>query len=1030
MPQKGLNPPSHKAAEDKKGDGQPLSGNRKLPTGRWNMGGDHRYYCDFNSETKLGNWEIVQQEKDKVVLTTAVSGLVGDFVFLAPCPAAPYPQPHHRTMPRLKNLIVNGESLPALKSNAMYNHEEFSRFGINITLKEGENRLIAEMILPENGVVDLEKIGFSIVPAEKPVAKPVFKQKKHSFTATEYQRDSSSPDVAGWHLGAGRKTSPGRFGFSKGDGLLDCAMPALGIVDKMYLCGQPKYQKLYHWSYSLLPEGMGLHGSFEPCDVGIEEDEITINHLSVRWAAKHEGKTFSCTYSLASPAILTESESESMRVSGLQFAGNYQSILIPRADGIEEVSLDDADIAGMAENWVLLYDSTEFPDVPLMLVFDRNPEKMNVIRNKSGRLESIEFSGTPLMLSCTPFGIGRFDPGKMPLEKAVRRCRFWSRALLAYPVKCCDYFRLDDAAQKVTVRQKFEYRYIQDVWGTEPLELAPFPPPSTLSETAELVSVTDFGFPTKYGYLNGRIGSWSEYSLPYMPLTRKFPLRDVDSKLPEKLREGFEPYKNLVSFFGKNRVSYPYAGALLEPFSMVSSMLFFMDGEEKKFLLEKLDERMKIVLDKDVTSDYTVIDWSVMMRNKPDHAGVIEQYEDPAKKHIYLKNWYDRKEPFTGVQFKICYLNLYFFSDNVIKEGTQEEIFNLKVPLIENDWGAGLTFYYIYLGALATGSFAEVKKHWELVKEVYSFFDLMHDWACMGTGYSDNGITWVEGANYGLFPTYIRMAEAAGDEESRAFGIYNAAKQLALRLAIMKASQKYFPEYFEVEPWYNTKHFHEESNPNLAFQNVPVLTDQRVRPDSIYNFTTEGIYPETYLAMRRFGGKKYPEMLSRLMESTRSGAIQKSEKNLAWWAIQQYTAMLIDKALDVNCPEEEFYEALEYGLQHECMIREWRGIHIYSRALPENYFLCQLLAWMEMRKHKLWLEHWEEMRIESARWMDDHAEIAFKYSGDGAMKLQCGVMAQPSKILLNGKEISWKTLRAGLIEITPDEQGELNILFV
>ena len=40
-------------------------------------------------------------------------------------------------------------------------------------------------------------------------------------------------------------------------------------------------------------------------------------------------------------------------------------------------------------------------------------------------------------------------------------------------------------------------------------------------------------------------------------------------------------------------------------------MLFFMDGEEKKFLREKLDERMQIVLDKDVTSDYTVIDWGI-----------------------------------------------------------------------------------------------------------------------------------------------------------------------------------------------------------------------------------------------------------------------------------------------------------------------------------------------------------------------------------------------------------------------------------
>jgi hypothetical protein len=131
----------------------------------------------------------------------------------------------------------------------------------------------------------------------------------------------------------------------------------------------------------------------------------------------------------------------------------------------------------------------------------------------------------------------------------------------------------------------------------------------------------------------------------------------------------------------------------------------------------------------------------------------------------------------------------------------------------------------------------------------------------------------------------------------------------------------------------------------------------------------------------------------------------------------------------LNCPEEDFHAALEYGLKKERIIREWRGIHIFSRALPENYFLCQLLAWMEMRKHKLWLEHWEETRIESARWLGDHAEIEFKYSDSGVMKVQCGVTEQPAKILLNGKEISWKTVRAGLIEITVAEAGTLNICF-
>lgn len=418
------------------------------------------------------------------------------------------------------------------------------------------------------------------------------------------------------------------------------------------------------------------------------------------------------------------------------------------------------------------------------------------------------------------------------------------------------------------------------------------------------------------------------------------------------------------------------------------------------------------------------------MKKAGDGEAVIREYEDPAKKHIYLNNWYQRREPFTGVEFTICYLNLYFFSDNVIKKGTQEEIYNMTVPLIENDWGVGLTFYYLYLAALATGSFAEVRKNWQLVKDVYSFFDLMHDWACMGTGYSDNGITWVEGANYGLFPAYIRMAETAGDEESRAFGIYNAAKQLALRLAIMKSSLKYFPEYFEVEPWFSTKHFHEESNPNLAFQNIPVLSPERIRAEFIYNYTTEGLYPEAYVAMRKFGGEQYPGMFDLFMEySQQEKKEKKGNHSLAWWELQQYGALLIDKALNPACPEEDFYSALEFGINHNTLIRQWRGIHIFSRILPENYFLCQLLAWMEMRKHKLWLEHWEETRISSACWTEDHAEIRFTTAGAAPMKLQCGVTQKPAAVKLNEKEIPFREIREGVIEIAPSEEGTLIITF-
>lgn len=989
------------------------------------MGADRNFFYNFDAEYKLENWEIRYSDDNKVILRCQVTGLTGNYVFLAPCL-----NDSVRTL-QLEKLYVNDQLCIPNKAGAMYVHTDFARYGIPISLDRDVNELTAEISIENGNQFTHQKLNFTLIEAEH-TPEPINTQRKiHSAVTTTYQRNVTQINTTGWHIGAGGNT-PGRFGFSKGDGLLDCAMPALGVVDKMFLCGQPDYRKPYRWSYSVRPEGMPLHGSFEPRDTGIEQDEIQVTHLSVRWATKHNGKNFSCRYSLASPAILTEYEEGTMHISGLQFAGNYQSVLIPRTDGIEEVAIDEANIQGMSENWILLFHSTEFPDVPLMLVFDRNPESMTVSRNTGGRLSAITFEGCPLMLSCTPFGIERFHRGQMQVEEAIRRCRFWSRALLAYPVKQWDYFKLDEPSETVRILQKFEYRYISDAWNTEPLELAPLPPPLSICKTAHCPDSIDFSFPTKYGWLRGKIGTWSEYELPYMPLERKFPLKHENSNIPDLLQQGMVPYKKLVSTFGPDKVSYPYAGAILEPFAFASTMSLFMNEEDQKFMHDNLAKRLPIALQEDGRSDYTVIDWGEIMTQQPEHDAVIDIYQDPNKKHIHLFNWYTRREPFTGVTFKICYLNVYFFSTGVIQTATPEEILELTVPLIENDWGVGLTFYYLYLSALATGSFEEIRKNWSLLKDVYAFFERMHDWACMGTGYSDNGITWVEGANYGLFPAYIHMAEAAGDAEARAFGIYNAAKQMALRLAIMHSSLEYFPQYFEVEPWYCTKHFHEEFCPNMAFQNVPKLPQHRCRKEAIYNFTTEGLFPETYLGMGKLGGSEYKEIMNKLEDELLHNTPNIDEirsPSTVWHVLQSFSGLLIHKALDTDCTTEDFYRILEEGKKKGFLMRQWRGIHIFSRVLPENYFLCQLLAWIEMRNHKLWLEHWEETKIQRALWTSDTAEITFRSSGHGSMKLQCGVTETPKQVLLNGTEIPFQTDNKGHITLTPDTDGILTIHF-
>ena len=979
------------------------------------MAGDHKFYYDFDSEIKLSSWMMLEKRGDTLKLRTSVKSPGGDYIFLAPADFAIFPT--------LTLLTVNGEAKTVSKRDAVYIDHEYARFGVEISLRDGENEIIATFL--QKAECAVENIPLRLIKAEEAPVLPKMKTAIYGYPDIDYTASDSEFSSEGLSEGIGRRLSSGRFGFTKGDGLLDCAMPALGVVDKMFLSGQPKYKKPYRWSYSLLPEGMPLHASFEPKDVGIEDDDIKVNHLCVSWSAAFRNKKFTCTYSLASPAILTECDSGEMHL-GLRYAGNYTSVLVPKQSGIVEYPLDEADISDMKENWMLLFNSTEFPDLPLMLVFDRNPESMSISRDKKGRLLSVDFSGVPLMYSLTPFGIERFDPFKMPVSDAIRRAEFWSRAVLAYPVDHREYFSLDEARETVTVRQKFEYRIVSDQWGTIPLKLAPLPPPLTVCKTADIKDARNLEFPTKYGQLYGRLSSWSEYTIPMMPLDRRFPIPKEKSGICELLSADMEEFRAFSSEFNTDLVSYPYAGAHLEAFAFPSSMSLYMKESDREYFKEKLKERLSVALDRDRVSDYIILDWGVMMAENPAHDRVKEIYSDKTRKRMPLSNFHTRIEPFTGANFDICYLNVSYISKGAIKTGTNEEILNLKIPLIENDWGVGLTFYYMYLASLAVGSFEEVRRHWELIKKVYSFFERMHDFACMGTGYSDNAITWVEGANYGVFTSFIKMAEAVGDEEARAFGIYNAAKQFALRLAIMRSSVEYFPEYFEVAPWYCAKHFHEELAPSFAFQNYPNLYFEDLRRDGVYNFTTEGLYPEAYSGLRKYGGDVYDTVMNKLSYALTHGL---ENPGFHWGIIQQYTGMLIDMANNYEASESDFYRLVEYGRSHSLIVPEWRGIHIFSRALPKNYFLSQILSWQETKSHKVYLISWEETEITSAVYTDDRAQIDFKYSGFSRMRIILGITEQPKEIRLNGERIEFVQTKVDKIQLYPQFDGKIEIIF-
>ena len=1002
------------------------------------MSHDWNYYYDFEQEQKIESWnETARNGKHFTFSSQFTCPEENDYVILIPFSKLLNDTEDDSVDPTFITAVINEKSY-SFRSDieSAYVGMKCARQGFRVHLTAGTHTM--QIQLSYGGSNDLtSRLNVRLIKDLPPA--DVVKGFSRTITTEKTplpQVKNVTPDLTGYIPGSGCTDAPGRFGFSKGDGVLDCAMPALGLIDKMYLCGHPQYQKPFRWCYSTLPENATLHGSYHPAVTKIDNDSFKVNHMGVTWESQFNGKKFSCTYSLGTAGIITESQEGQMRLSSLEFAGNYQYVIIPTENGYEIRSLDEAEKGfSMAENFLVFFGSTEFPDLPLMVALDKSPDRMEVKRcHRTGRLKEIIFHNTSRMITATPYGMESPEPISPDqteiLNELIQRCRFWSHAFMAYPVKCEEYFKVDEQAERVHIIQKFSYRYLTDEWNTTPLELAPLPPVTTICGTTETNADTDFHYATKFGWLRGAYGNTSSYSIPFMITKRKFPLRDAAHDEPEQLlKQSMKDYFRFADQFPETIQAYPYAGSLMEPFAMTSSMFYFMEEADREKLRKYAAERLKGACDSNRQYNYPVINWSHMMNPKFTDADVAAVYHDPAMHHKRLWNWYERTEPFTGTKFNICYLNLYFLSENIIKTGTKEEIAGMKIPLIENDWGVGLTFYYMNLCALASGDFTPIRENWDLIKSVFLFFDRMHDWACMGTGYSDNAILWAEGANYGAFTGYVNMAEAVGDEYEKNRAIYFAAKQMALRMAIIRISIHYYNKIYKVPSWYITRFLHEEATPFYQFQNAAnVFVKNRYRPGGIYNFTTEGLYPEIFEALRKYCPEDFANIIGQLHDIFRTETETKSFRNKGWCSVEQVNCMLMNNALDTAFPAQQVVDDIDYAEDHDLLMKQWRGIRIFSRRLPEYYFKAQVLAWNNMKTHPVWMEHWENLVIDDAILRDSVAEIRYR-KREGKGKLRLGCRKAPARVTLNDVPVNYTMIKQGAFLIEPETDGILKIYF-
>ncbi len=955
------------------------------------------FFYDFDSETVLAAWRELSRQGDVCSAECGFESPGGDFILLW----------------RKNNwwdLLPSALSVNGVKSEVLddfYVRTGGTRYSMPIHLEPGRNRISAEVDVAKGGLDALEMWLVSCPTAVNP---PIPFRKEHRPPVTCAFKEHTPIAHDGYIPGAGCEKMPGRFGVYKGDGILDCAVSSLGMIDKMYLCGHPQYKKPFRWSYLTLPAG-----KVPALQVPGPNDKLEINHLAVKWSRDD----FACTYSLASPGIITESQGADMRLSKLMYAGNYRYVLTAN----QVSSLDDFNL-DMPENWLLLFGCSEFPDLPLLVVLDRRPSAMEVRRLPNGRLDEIVFRSCRLMISATPFGIESFQPispnDETILSDAVGRCRFWSRALLAFPVRCVEYFKNDHKAKKVSIVQEFEYRMIADEWGTVPLKTAPLPPIRTICELPEPAGTVDFKFPTKFGWLRGRIGSTSAYDVKMIPPERRFPLCAKDSKVPDILREGLGEFFDFAARFSTDTQSYAYPGAVLEQYAYAASMAAFMPPEYRDKMAAECAARLRLACDPN--RQYTLLrtNHGFMLKTEPDRDEVYRIYNSPDMRKLKMWNYYERTEPFTGRKYTYCYFNVGIMHGDAITSGSREFMSKFRSPgLIENDWGIGITFYMMYSAALASGDFAPIKENWDTIRKVNEYFNIFHDWACMGSGYGEKATRWVEGANYGAFTSFINMAEAVGDKDAYEYGVYMAAKMISLRIAIYTQGRHYLYKFFDAEPWYGHRDIPEEYSPYAAFQFLPPLGADRLVRNGISLLTTDAVYPELFEAFRAH----IPATNRETMAAFRKGILNGFTQSRT-----EFSALLVNNALDPEIPVAQTRADIENAVRTDRIISEWHDIHRYENYLPKNYLRSQLLAWLDMQSQPMWLEHWEGVRILRAIWDGAVARIELESLG-GIAKLRGGLVKQPKSLTYSGASIKPRKTAPGKIEWALEGSGTLEINF-
>jgi len=256
---------------------------------------------------------------------------------------------------------------------------------------------------------------------------------------------------------------------------------------------------------------------------------------------KGEGRSrYTILASALSPGVVLSTKDKSLSLWGWRLKGYHNPVgvllvadgrpfAIPTSEG-HPVTFD---CKSLTENWVFL-ESRDKSTRSVLLVMEKRPLSISWDENALGqwgiRLDFKDSAGR-VIITC-------FSGDK---QLGVEKCRFWSRALLAYPASVSELYK--PATDKLMGDFWLRYNYLvtEDFCQTEPLFLSPVP------------MLFSYGLKYNYPGLSAPSAASTDYASEYAPY-RAAEGRLLHFRAP--LVDRSKVMKGIGELFGKMQSSY------------------------------------------------------------------------------------------------------------------------------------------------------------------------------------------------------------------------------------------------------------------------------------------------------------------------------------------------------------------------------------------------------------------------------------------------------------------------------------------